>query len=187
MGKAGIVLHTPNLFHNLFFSRYQKTCSKLIITILVHNIQHTPTQNSSKCTPQTSNHWVLRPTIMLFKLLIPFTLAAVFGVRATPVFHFPDVILRAEIPVGITVHEYNATAAALGASVAPKLKPRGLFEERSDCLGSRPSCKWYIATRDCIAAYMVRSGKQTQAQTYIPRGNLFSRLRGIFSGLTDSF
>ena len=73
---------------------------------------------------------------MLFKLLVPFTLAVVIGVRTTPDFHFPDVIHRADIPVGITVHEFNATAAALGAAAAPKLEFGGSLEERSDCYGS---------------------------------------------------
>lgn len=46
--------------------------------------------------------------------------------RTTPDFRFPDVIHRADIPVGLTVHEFNATAAALGAAAASKLEFGGL-------------------------------------------------------------
>ena len=89
---------------------------------------------------------------MLFKLFIPFTLAAGIVVLATPVFDFPNVIPRAEIPVGITVHEYNATAAVLGAAVA--LKSRGLLEERSDCHGSGV-CKSFVHGDKCLNAALV--------------------------------
>lgn len=74
---------------------------------------------------------------MPFKLLVPFTLAVVLGVRATPVFDFPDFIHRDEIPFGITVYDYNATAAALEVAAASKLESRGSLEERNDCHGSK--------------------------------------------------
>lgn len=99
---------------------------------------------------------------MTFKLLIPFTLAAIIGVHATPVFDFPDLINRADIPVGISVHEYNSTAAALKAAAAPKrLKSRGLLEGRSDCHGSG-MCKFSVDGDACTAAANVRYGKKTQ-------------------------
>ena len=123
---------------------------------------------------------------MLFKLLIPFILAAVIGVRATPDFHFPDVIHRDDIPVGITVHEYNATAAALGAAAAPKVEPRESLEERSDCHGSGDYYT-FVQGNDCFAASMVGYGKETQTQTSIPRGNSLSQLRGVLCGLADPF
>ena len=74
--------------------------------------------------------------------------------RATPVFDFPDVIHRAKIPIGITVYEYNATTAALGAAAAPRLESRGSLEERSDCHGSI-WCWVEVASLDCIKAALV--------------------------------
>ena len=91
---------------------------------------------------------------MLFKLFIPFTLAAVTCVDATPVSNLPDVINRDESPVD----EYNATAAALkAAAMAPKLETRGLLEARSDCHGSL-MCDYFVRPDDCIAASNLRYG-----------------------------
>lgn len=126
----------------------------------------------------TPNHCVFRPTIMLFKLIIPLTLITAFIASATPVFHFPDVVHRAEIPVGITVHEYNATAAAHGAAAPPKLETRGSLEERGNCYGSI-GCFWRVGGNDCRAASNVRYGNETQKETHIPKENLFSLLRGV--------
>lgn len=93
---------------------------------------------------------------MFFKLLIPLALAVVVGVRATPIFDFPDVINRADIPVGITVHGYNPTAAAVGAATAPKLlESRGLLEGRSDCHGSG-ACEGFVRGEECLRAADVR-------------------------------
>lgn len=119
---------------------------------------------------------------MLFKLLVPFTLAVVIAQRTTtPVFDFPDVILRADIPAGITVHEGDASAAALEALAAPKLESRGLLERDSNCKGANPSCKWYVATRDCIQAYEVRYGKDTHKHRHrFLTGNLFLSVEGVF-------
>lgn len=114
-----------------------------------------------------------------------FTVAAVTGVRAKPIFDFPDVIHRAEIPAGITVHEFNATAAALGAATAPELESRKLLKERSDCHGSF-MCKLFVDGRNCRLASDVRDGKETHTQTYLPRGNSFSQLRGLLCGLADT-
>lgn len=121
---------------------------------------------------------------MLFKLLTPFTLVAVFVVRATSVFDFPNVIPRAEIPVGITVHEYNGTAAALGAAAAPKLETFGSLKEGSDCNGS-PVCKYLVDEDNCIQAALVRDGKETQTETTMPARELVLSL--VLCGLADSF
>lgn len=92
---------------------------------------------------------------MLFKLLIPFTIAAVIGVRATPVFDFPDFIHRDAIPAGITVFDYNATAATLEAAEVSKLESRGSLEERDDCHGSK-GCPWFVKSGHCARAANVR-------------------------------
>lgn len=123
---------------------------------------------------------------MRFKLLIQVTLAAVIGVRATPVFDFPAVIHRSKIPAGITVHEYNATAAALGAAEAPKLEARNDWHQDSNCKGSGVCHHWVLGS-DCISAANVRYGKKTQTQTYVPRENRFSQLRGGLCVLADFF
>ena len=122
---------------------------------------------------------------MFFKLLIPFTLAAVIGVCATPVFDFPDVVHRDDIPAGITVHEYNTTAAALGAAAAPKLDSRSSWEEQSNCKGSG-SCWGYVNGKECSTAVQVRYEKETHTQTHTPRGNSFSQLRGVLCRLANS-
>ena len=184
--KVAIVSHKRNLFHDIS-SKIPHAPFKLDHHIfLFTHPPHSNTEFFQVHPPSTFS--VLRPTIMLFKLLIPFILAAVIGVRATPDFHFPNVMLREDIPAGITVHEYNATAAALGAAAAPKrFKSRGLLERRSDCKGARPSCKWYVEGTDCIEAYEVSYGKETRTQTYIAKESLFTRLRGALCGLADSF
>ena len=124
---------------------------------------------------------------MLFKLLVPFTLVAVIGVRTTPVFDFPDVIHRSEIPAGITVYESNATVEALGAAATSKLESRDDWEKQSNCFGSA-ICYWGMpGSNDCRAATNVRYRKETQTQTHILRGNSFSQLRGVLCGLADSF
>ena len=111
---------------------------------------------------------------MLFQLLTPFILVAVVVVRAASVFNFPNVIPRAEIPVGITVHEYNDTAAALGPAAAPKLESFGSLKEGSDCNGS-PVCKYLVDEDNCITAALVRYGKETRKHI-CPRGNSLSQL-----------
>ena len=118
---------------------------------------------------------------MLFKFFIMFTVGAVTGVRATPSFDFPDVIHRDEIPAGITVHEYNATAAALGAAAAPELEPRKLLKERSDCHGSF-WCKFLVDGRNCRLASDVRDWKREDPDPELiyPEENSFSQLEGSF-------
>lgn len=118
---------------------------------------------------------------MLFNLLTPLTLAAVIGVKATPVFDFPDTIARADIPVGITVHEFDATVATLGADEAPELESRGLLVGRSNCKGSG-LCGSGVSASSCISASNVRYQKETQIQTYSQRNLILSNF-GAFLDL----
>ena len=104
---------------------------------------------------------------MIFKLFMPFS-PAWYLVCATHVFNFPAVIHRVEIQEDITVHEYNATAADLGAvAMAPKLESRGSLEERStDCI----VCKCLVTADYCIAASQVRYAKiNTDTDVYTQR------------------
>lgn len=56
--------------------------------------------------------------------------------HATLDFDFPDFIARVDIPAGIPVHEYNATADALGKALAGEELPVASLEGRSNCKGS---------------------------------------------------
>lgn len=99
---------------------------------------------------------------MLFNLLTPLALVAVIGVKATPVFDFPDTIARADIPVGITVHEFDAAVAARGADEALELESRGLLVGRNDCKGS--GVCGGVPAESCSLASKVRYQKETQIQ-----------------------
>ena len=95
---------------------------------------------------------------MFLNLMVSFILAVAIGARATPVFNFPDFIRRADIPIGIDVEEFNATAAAL--------KPRGSSGEQSNCKGSR-LCRLSVISENCDAASSVRYEKILPMQTDI--------------------
>ena len=74
---------------------YANLPDKPVFTLSSHSLFTHPSNTNTEFFQEyseTSNHCVLCPTIMLLKLLIPFTLAVPIGVCATPVFHFPDVI-----------------------------------------------------------------------------------------------
>ncbi|MCJ1469309.1 hypothetical protein MMC07_007942, partial [Pseudocyphellaria aurata] len=86
---------------------------------------------------------------MLFKRLVVQFLTAVTSiiilpttVHSTSNFDFPDVIARVDIPPGIIVYEYNATAAALGDAAAEEQAKLTPFPRQlsSDCSGS-PYCR----------------------------------------------
>lgn len=115
---------------------------------------------------------------MLLNLIVSFILAAVIGVGATPVFKFPDFIRRANIPIGIDVEEFNATAAALGEAAAPELKPRESSGEQSNCKGSR-ICRLSVTSENCAAASSVRYKKTPSDTERYPDKSLSPWLREV--------
>lgn len=104
---------------------------------------------------------------MLFNLVVVLYLTAVTStisspttVHSTPIFDFPDVIARADIPPGITVFEYNATAAALGdAAAEDQAQFKSFSRQLSSNCGGSPNCG-YTNSKACIAATTVRYGKE---------------------------
>lgn len=80
---------------------------------------------------------------MLSKLLLPLVLTVGTSiislptvVHATPFFNLPDIIAREDIPAGIPVHEYDATAAALWEPSAGEEVQVALLDGWSNCKGS---------------------------------------------------
>lgn len=72
-------------------------------------------------------------------------------------------MFRADIPVGVTVHEYNATAAVRGAD-GSKFESRGLLNELSNGYGS-VLCM-FIGASTCVAASNVRYEKAVSDVNY---------------------